>query len=329
MDPSNFRLPAEWERQSALLLAWPSENGPWQSVLESIQAEYIELIAAVLRYQAVVLLVQPGSGDARRKLGNQAGLKYLEAPYNDTWCRDYGPITLTHAGKRLAIDFYFNGWGGKHEASLDNRVNTHLSRNELFADLAFRQSLLEFEGGAIESNGRGLILINRHCMRTRLSHLTDAEVDQELMTWLGADRILEIDVPPLAGDDTDGHIDTLARFVRENAIVFQSRRSDADTRALTGQLEALRDLSGRPFELFALPCPSDLDPALATSYANFILINHAVLVPRFGSREDDRALAIIAEQFPDRTTESVDARVLVSQAGGPHCASMQIPTALA
>ncbi|MDT8408112.1 MAG: agmatine deiminase family protein [Wenzhouxiangellaceae bacterium] len=329
MRHSDYRLPAEWERHSALLLAWPFAGGDWDDALEAIQDEYAALIRTVAGYQRMVLIIQPGSQDARAKLGELPGLRFIEARYNDTWCRDFGPVTLCHAGRRLALDFYFDGWGGRHEAKLDNRVNTLLARNELFADIDFRQSHFELEGGAIESDGNNTLLINRHCMRARHPQLQDREVDFELKSWLNIEHLIEIDMPPIAGDDTDGHIDTLARFSSPGRIVFQSLRAPADTQKLTGQLEALRDVDGRAFELLSLPCPDDLDPGLAASYANFVLINDAVLVPAYGSRHDAGALELLAGQFPDRKAEAVDARTLVSQGGGPHCACMQIPTNLA
>ena len=328
MQTVDYRLPAEWERQSALLLAWPPEGGDWAPVLDAIRAEYRELIRAALRFQSLVLLVPPGDRSSVEALGDPPGLERIELRYNDTWCRDYGPITLTHAGRRLALDFHFNGWGGKFDARLDDRVNALLARHPLFSKLVFRQSLFELEGGAIESDGAGTLLINRHCQRTRASHLEDSEVDFELKSWLNLDHLIEIDVPPMPGDDTDGHIDTLARFVARDAIAFQSLRDAEATRTLLGQLEALRDRKGRPYTLTALPAPDDLDPELPASYANFILINKAVLVPQYGSRHDAEALQRLASLFPGREAVPVTASVLVTQGGGPHCASMQIPASL-
>jgi len=275
------------------------------------------------------MLIQPGSDEARRKLGELPGLTFAEVPCNDTWCRDFGPLTMVSAGQRLAMDFHFNGWGGRHEARLDNRVNTHLARNGLFADFEFRQSLFELEGGAIDCDGDGTLLINRHCLRARHPYLEDGEIDHELKTLLNATRILDIDMPPMPGDDTDGHIDTLARFVDRDTIVFQTLADDALTRTLAGQLELLKNSAGGRYRLVALPHPGDLDPGLAASYANFILLNQAVLVPAYGSHADQDALAVLARLFSARKATPVNARTLVGQGGGPHCASMQIPAALA
>ncbi|MGB0513909.1 MAG: agmatine deiminase family protein [Wenzhouxiangellaceae bacterium] len=328
MHPVDYRLPAEWERQSALLLAWPFAGGDWDSVVDEVRSEYRGLIRAVLQFQPVVLLVQPGDDSARNMLDASSDLELIEMRFNDTWCRDFGPITLVHAGQRLALDFYFNGWGGRFDARLDNRVNTRLARHPMFSRIQFRQSLFELEGGAIDCDGAGTLLINRHCMRARASHLDDSEVDFELKSWLNIEHLIEIEQPPLPGDDTDGHIDTLARFINRRAIAFQSLRDEQQTRALNNQLEGLRDSNGRPYRLTALPAPTDLEPGVAASYANFILINGAVLVPRYGSAADDEALALLGELFPDREAVAVDARVLVGQGGGPHCASMQIPASL-
>ncbi|GAB4176093.1 MAG: agmatine deiminase family protein [Wenzhouxiangellaceae bacterium] len=328
MPSPDFRLPAEWERHSALLLAWPPADGDWADVLDAIRDEYRRLIEAVLAFENVVLLVPPGDTSSHRMLGEPTGLERIEARYNDTWCRDYGPITLTNAGRRMALDFHFNGWGGKFDARLDNYVNTQLSRHPLFSGFVFRQSLFELEGGAIDCDGRGTLLINRHCFRTRMPHLEDGEVDHELKTWLNIDHLIEIDCEPLPGDDTDGHIDTLARFVSPTKIAFQSFRDRERTQALLGQLEALRDQDGRPYELQALPAPTDLPAGVPASYANFVILNGAVLVPAFGSKHDEQAAQVLAELFTDRKVVAVDSRTLVTQGGGPHCASMQIPSKL-
>src|SRR6056297_2943452 len=183
-----------------------------------------------------------------------------------------------------------------------------LARHELFADFDFRQSLFELEGGAIDCDGDGTVLINRHCMRTRAPHLDDAEIDHELKTWLNAGHLLEIDMAPLPGDDTDGHIDTLARFTDRETIVFQTMADPSNTRALNDQLELLRNSRGQAYRLIALPHADDIDPGLAASYANFVVLNGAVLVPAFGSGKDTEARHLLSELFSGRTVKSIDAR---------------------
>jgi agmatine/peptidylarginine deiminase len=329
MYPVDFRLPAEWEPQAALMLAWPSPGGDWDEVLAAVRAEYAALVEAVAGRQTVLILVPPGDDSAQRLLDSIAGVEFIDARFDDTWCRDYGPLVLCHAGRRLALDFLFDGWGGKHDARRDNRVNARLARHEAFEGFEFRQSLFEIEGGAIDCDGRGSLLFNRHCLRTRHPNLDNGEVDHELCAWFNVSRLLAIDVPPLPGDDTDGHIDTLARFLDPERIAFQTLADPAGTRRLREQLETLRTAAGRPYQLLALPEASDLETSLPASYANFVLVNGAVLVPRYGCAADDRARALLDEAFPDRDCVAVDARTLITQGGGPHCASMHIPAALA
>jgi len=326
MHPVEYRLPAEWEAQDALLLAWPAAGGDWSGVLDAVRETYHRMIDAVLEHQPVVLLVPADDGGSAPPA--RAGLEPVPMRYNDTWCRDFGPVTLCSAGRRLALDFHFNGWGGKHEARLDNRVNARLAALPRFGDFEFRQSLFELEGGAIETDGAGTLLINRHCFAMRHNHLARSEIDAEIKAWLNIDHLLEIALPPMPGDDTDGHIDTFARFVAPNRIAFQQQRDPAATARLVEQLELLRDRDGRPCDLVAMPAATDVDARLPASYVNYALINDGVLMPRFGSDSDDRAAGIAADLFPDRAIHAVDARVLAGQGGGPHCACMQIPAAL-
>ncbi|NEZ04060.1 agmatine deiminase family protein [Wenzhouxiangella sp. XN201] len=329
MSHSRYRLPAEWERQSATLLAWPSAESDWRDQLEAIRDEYRELITVLMRFQTVVLLTRPGEEQPSGLPLDHPRLHCLSVDFDDTWCRDYGPIVLVSGGQRMALDFHFNGWGGKYPAALDNRVNSHLARHELFNRLEFRQYLLEFEGGAIDCDGQGRVLINRHCLRTRHSHMSDAEIDHQLQAVLNLDEVIGIDLEPMPGDDTDGHIDTLVRFVDTDTLVFQVQADTARTERLRGQLETLRTGDASAYQLHALPHPDDLDPGLPASYANFVLANDACLVPAYGSRHDEAARDILAERFPERETISVPARIMITQSGGPHCASMHIPAALA
>jgi agmatine/peptidylarginine deiminase len=328
MSHTSFRLPAEWERQSATLLAWPHAASDWAERLPAIHEEYRALIKAIAAHQRVILLVPPGNSDAADQLQDCRGLDLVELHFNDTWCRDYGPITLVDSGQRLALDFHFNGWGGKYPASLDNRVNTLLARNELFQAFTFRQYLFELEGGAIDCDGQGTLLVNWHCLHARHPHLSRREIDHELHSLLNLDRIIGIDLEPMTGDDTDGHIDTLARFINPDTIVFQSQSEDARTRRLREQLESLRRSNGEPYELIALPWPKGIDQTLPANYVNFLFVNDACLVPAYGADSDDEARAILDEALPDHAIERVPARVMIGQFGGPHCASMQIPANL-
>lgn len=327
MSYTDFRLPAEWERQSATLLAWPSPRTDWATRLPGIQHEYTLFIRAVAQRQPLILLIPPGSTEAQDRLGDLPGLKLIELPYDDTWCRDYGPITLVggQGGKRLALDFFFGGWGGKYAAGRDNRVNTLLARHPDFKHLQFRQHLFELEGGAIESDGHGSLLINWHCLHTRHPHLQRGEIEFELKTLLNLERIIGIDIEPLVGDDTDGHIDTIARFARRDCIAYQAQADAQRHSRLLGQLKALEQSNGQPYELIELPVPEGFDPSLPANYVNFLFVNGACLVPAYGVPADTLARERLTPALPEHAIESVAAAVMIEQYGGPHCASMQIP----
>lgn len=328
MSHADYRLPAEWERQTGTLLAWPHEQSDWASNLAAIQDEYLELIEAIARRQTVVVLVPPDDSSAATRVGERKGRLLVPIAYNDTWCRDYGPITQVHAGQRLALDFYFDGWGGKYPARLDNRVNTLLARHPLFKSFSFRQSLFELEGGAIDSDGQGRLLVNWHCLRARQPHLSQAEIAHELCLLLNATDILGIDIEPMSGDDTDGHIDTLARFVSTDTLVYQIQAEQPATDGLVRQLEELRGPGGQPYRLIGLPAPEGIDKTLPANYVNFLFVNGACLVPAYGSPTDDEAADLLRELMPDRTVESLPARALIGQFGGIHCATMHLPAAL-
>ncbi|AKS41906.1 agmatine deiminase family protein [Wenzhouxiangella marina] len=324
----DFRLPAEWEPQSAVLLAWPHAGGDWSERLTAIREEYQALIEAILARQSVLLLVQPGDRSASQQLGERPGLHFIELPFDDTWCRDYGPIVLVAAGERLAMDFHFNGWGGKYNAENDDRINSGLARHPLFEKFQFRQSLFELEGGAIDSDGQGRLLVNWHCLETRHPHLSRQAIRAELSEAFNLEAVIGIDLPAMSGDDTDGHIDTLVRFAGPDTLVFQIQRDEALSTRLLGQLELLRRADGQPYRLIGLPPAQGFDPELPANYANFLLINGACLMPAYGVETDREAQQRLAEAFDDREIVPVPARTMISQFGGPHCASMQIPAAL-
>ncbi len=325
---TEYRLPAEWELQSATLLAWPVKEADWGEQLPAAQREWAQLITAIAAHQQVVLLVAPGHPSAVQRFEDQPGVHVIEVDYNDVWCRDYGPVTMVRSGQRLGLDFYFNGWGGKYPAALDNRVNTLLARHALFNRFEFRQYLFALEGGAIDSNGAGSLLINRHCLRARHPNLSRSEIDYELYSLLNIDRVLAIDIEPLPGDDTDGHIDTLARFISRDRIAYQSQASRDRDELLRRQLEALDGDSGQAVELVALPCPRGTPGNLPANYANFLFVNDAVLVPAYGVDSDEEAREVLAMALPDHSVKLVEAGAMIHQFGGPHCATMHLPGAL-
>ena len=329
MAGQDHRLPAEWERQSATLLAWPHAASDWAVRLPDIRREYCAFIQTIALHQPVVLITPPGDHSASAALGDLPNLHLIEIPCDDTWCRDFGPIIRLGCSDRIALDFQFKGWGGKYAATQDNKVNIRLAESDIFAALVpglrFEQVDFELEGGAIETDGRGTLLINWHCLRQRHPDESRADIENRLMTALGVERVLGIDLAPLPGDDTDGHIDTIARFLKADTIAWQVQPDETRSQRLRSQLESLRQVDGQPYSLLELPLPAGVDPSLPANYANFLFINDACLVPAYGVAADEEARTRLAGALPDRSVHSVPARAMIEEYGGPHCASMHIP----
>ncbi|MGY6587209.1 MAG: agmatine deiminase family protein [Wenzhouxiangella sp.] len=325
MHPESARLPAEWARQTATLLAFPPADGDWGGRLEAIRQEYRQLIDGIRRFQTVIVLVPPEEPDLTQALGGLGNVVCVPISVNDTWCRDYGPICLQVGPDTLALDFHFNGWGGKYDARLDNQVNQTLASHPLFARFCFQSLPFELEGGAIESDGCGSLLINWHCLQTRHPGLNREQISQELRRSLAVERVIGIDVPPTEGDDTDGHIDTLARFVDEQTIAWQRQADPQRSRLIEAQLQSLRRANGEPYRLIPLPQPTGFDPELPANYANFLFVNGACLVPAYGVAADSDARALLARALPGHDVISLPSAQLISQFGSIHCATMHIP----
>ncbi len=342
MTSSQFRFPAEWEPQSAVLIAWPHAETDWAARLGEVEETYIALVAAATRFQDVVICVSDDDlqAYARARLSSarvdMERVRFIEAAYDDTWLRDSGPITLSDGARFQLLDFRFTGWGGKFEASLDDRLVEALEQTNLF-DRSERQAIdFALEGGAIETDGAGSLLTTWKCLHERHPGVDRDALSTKLANWLRQERVLWLDHGYLEGDDTDAHIDTLARFAGEDAIVFQSCDDPADShypelQAMASELAALRTAEGKPYRLFPLPWARpvvDEGRRLAASYANFLVINGAVLMPAYGDAADDDAQATLAAAFPDREIVPVPCRPLIWQNGSLHCITMQLPAGL-
>ncbi|HEX7112181.1 MAG TPA: agmatine deiminase family protein [Mizugakiibacter sp.] len=334
-----FRLPAEWEPQAAVVIAWPHAGTDWGPRLFQAESTYTALVLAITRFQPAIVCVADAAVRARAAaLLDNAGVdaarvRFVDIAYDDTWLRDSGPITLTD-GKRFRLcDFRFTGWGGKFEASRDDLLVEGLVAQKLFAHAEHRRIDWALEGGAIESDGRGTILTTWRCLHQRHPEQPREAMAQMLRKSLGAQRVLWLDRGYLEGDDTDAHIDTLARFAPGDAIVFQSCDDTADPHydelaAMREELAALRTADGRPYTLHALPWPRpivDEQRRLAASYANYLIVNGAVLMPAYGDPADAAAARAIAAAHPDREVVPVPCRPLIWQNGSLHCVTMQLP----
>lgn len=343
MNDSTLRLPAEWEPQAAVLIAWPHAGTDWADRLASVETTYTALAAAVTRFQPLVIVAPDAAVEAHaRALLLQAGsdlkrIRFVELPYDDTWLRDSGPLTLRDADGRFQLtDFRFTGWGGKFGAEQDDALVAGLVEAGVFGKAAHRRVDWALEGGAVESDGDGTVLTTWRCLMQRHPGQSRAEMDAILGDSLHAKRILWLDYGYLEGDDTDAHIDTLARFAPDNRIVFQACDDDSDPhfdelKRMADELAALRTTDGRPYALHPLPWARpiiDDDRRLAASYANYLIVNGAVLVPAYGDAVDDEAARIVGSAHPGREVVQVPCRPLIWQNGSLHCITMQLPAGL-
>jgi agmatine/peptidylarginine deiminase len=339
-----FRLPAEWEPQDGVLLAWPHAETDWAPRLEQVESTCAALIAAISQRERVVLCVGDGDVRARAEQALQAAgaqsekIRFVEIEYDDTWLRDSGPITLeqeaTAGGKRFRLtDFRFTGWGGKFGASRDDALIGNLIVRDVFAPAEHARVDWALEGGAIESDGAGTILTTWRCLHQRHPEQSREQMSALLRDKLAAQRVLWLEHGYLQGDDTDAHIDTLARFAPDDAIVFQACGDINDTHyrelaSMRDELATLRTLDGRPYRLHALPWAKpilDDGRRLAASYANYLIVNGAVLVPAYGDAADAEALRIIGAAHPGREIVPIPCRALIWQNGSLHCMTMQLP----
>jgi len=339
---ANSRFPAEWEPQSAVLIAWPHAGTDWAERLAEVESSYTALVAAITRYEPTVILVADAAVEQRaRSLLQEAGIdlsrvRLERLPYDDTWLRDSGPITLVAGTDRQLLDFHFTAWGGKFASERDDLIVSELHGRGVFGPASRQRIEFALEGGAIETDGAGTLLSTWHCLHERHRSLDREQITEQLQQWLHQDRTLWLEHGYLEGDDTDAHIDTLARFASVDSIVYQGCDDPNDShyaelRAMAKELAALRTRDGHPYRLFELPWPRpivDGDRRLAASYANFLIINGAVLIPAYGDAADSAAAAVIQQAFPGRDTVQIPCRPLIWQNGSLHCLTMQLPAGL-
>ena len=319
-------MPAEWEPQSAVQLTWPHEATDWAPILPEITAVYEEMAREISKREPLIIVD--------------------DIPHNDTWARDHGFITVEETSDLrpqtsdlILLDFCFNGWGEKFEAGLDNQINKHLfdkgivkGQNEPHLDFVL-------EGGSIESDGKGTVFTTTCCLMAphRNQPLTQQEIEARLKEYLGAERIVWINHGSLIGDDTDGHIDTLVRICPDDTLLYTGGDDDhPDLARMEEELKTLRTLDGRPYRLLKLPLPRPIyekvqsskfkvqSERLPATYANYLVINGAVLVPTYNQPDlDAEAMRIIQQAFPDREIVGIDCCAVIKQHGSLHCCTMQ------
>ena len=315
---SDYRLPAEWEPQSGVQLTWPHEGTDWAPMLDEITETYREMVRVIEQYERV-LIVYP--------------------PTNDTWARDHGFITLVPCSSQPAprpsrlLDFKFNGWGEKFPAELDNAINRRLYDEGCVSGEYVDQLDFVLEGGSIESDGKGTVFTTTGCLMAphRNQPMTQQQIEERLKQTLCAERIVWINHGSLIGDDTDGHIDTLVRIAPDDTLLYIGADKDhPDLLAMEQELQQLRTVEGRPYRLMRLPLPRPIydedGMRLPATYANFLVINGAVICPTYGQEDlDQEAMCIIGQAFPGRDIIGIDSRPIIRQHGSIHCCTMQYP----
>lgn len=340
--PQRF-LPPEWYPQSGVILTWPHEHSDWNELLDIVEPVFVQISHEITKRELLLLVVYDQKhqqhilkqlGDANVPIDN---IRFACIPSNDTWQRDYGPITLIEGDRTLLQDFVFNGWGNKFDARLDTHITRHLYNYGLFPSCAINTLDFVLEGGSIESDGRGTILTTSNCLMSpeRNPRFSRDDIEAYLAEQLSAKHVLWLDHGHLEGDDTDSHIDTIARFTDVNTIAYVQcdDKTDShydDMQAMEQQLKNLRNLNNEPYRLVPLPWPSAKlsitdGRRLPATYANFLIINGAVLVPTYEDKNDQLALDQIKECFPDREIIGINCLPIIEQHGSLHCLTMQLP----
>jgi agmatine deiminase len=339
------RLPAEWEPQSGIMVTWPHAHSDWASTLSTAEATYLQLAITICRYEKVLIVCYDEAHQVHvfQQLQSVAcdmdNIRFALAPSNDTWARDHGPITMLQDGTPYLLDFTFNGWGGKYASELDNAINQRLASQHVWGNNVLDSIPFVLEGGSIDSDGEGTILTTESCLLTesRNAGQDKHQIEHVLKKTLGCQRVMWLHHGLLAGDDTDGHIDTLARFCDAETIAYVSCDDPrdphyVDLKAMEDELKALRTQDDKPYTLVPLPLPaSKLDEdgrRLPATYANFLIINGAVLVPTYRDTLDEKILHLLGNYFPARDIIGIDSLPLIRQNGSLHCITMQLPAGI-
>ncbi|EIT68648.1 MULTISPECIES: agmatine deiminase family protein [Hydrocarboniphaga] len=338
--PRNF-LPPEWAPQSAVMLTWPRADGDFARHFEAVEANFVAIAVAISQHQEVHINYGLDPANLRERLiqagAHPARLRVYRVESDDVWARDHGPITVIRDGRLVHLDFTFNGWGNKFSAERDNQLTRKLAGLGAWSAPVETVDFV-LEGGGIEVDGCGALLTTERCLLapTRNPQLTREGIEAVLKREFGIERVLWLKHGDLLGDDTDGHVDTIARFCDAHTIAYQgcSDPSDAhyeDLKGLAEELAALRTRDGSPYDLVELPLPAPIydedGQRLPAGYANFLIMNNVVLVPIYGDANDEPALSKLREVFEDRQVIGIDCRALILQYGGLHCVTMQIPQA--
>lgn len=322
----------EWKASEAVILAWPHQDTDWAPWLEDARQTYLSIIRIINANQAGVLLLcrEEDLDDVESRLASDARVMLIKADYNDTWARDFAFLSCGSLDAPFPVEFTFNGWGNKFNASKDNLVNQRylapLCREKL------RTSPVVAEGGALEIDDNSHLLSTASCLYNpaRNGQMSAASYHDEFTAYLGCARLSIFEHGHLEGDDTDGHIDTLVRFTPTNGLVIQAADNRPDDSHYPGLAALVQECAKAlpDHSRYLLPLPAmfnDDGDRLPASYANYLICNHTVLLPVYGQPEDSEAVAVMQQAFPHHEIVPVNCATLVQQFGSLHCISMQVP----
>ncbi len=335
-------LPPEWAPQSGVMLTWPHVRSDWAPVLEQVEPVFAEIVRQIARFEKALVVCYDELHRAHvagrlRAAGMSSDRVVLAlAASNDTWARDHGPIAVQCQGENTLLDFGFNGWGGKYAHDLDNALTRGIYAQGVFGKNPLQTVNLVLEGGSIEVDGQGTLLTTERCLLapTRNPGQTREQIEKLLAGLFGLNRFLWLKHGYLAGDDTDSHIDTLARLCDAHTIAYVACDDPRDEhypelKAMEAELQAFRTADGRPYRLVPLPWPKpkydDEGGRMPATYANFLIVNDAVLVPTYRDPADAVALERLKTCFPNREIIGIDCLPLIYQHGSLHCVTMQFP----
>jgi len=334
----SINLPAEWELQSGVMLTWPHVNTDWKPYLDEVIPCFKEIAEAILAHEKL-LIVCRSTDEVKSVLGDAdySRIIFREIRSNDTWARDHGPVSVRINETLCICDFTFNGWGLKFPANYDNRITRNLFESKTFSPEVRYRSMLHvvLEGGSIESDGAGTLLTTSRCLLSdnRNDYKSKAEIADYLQMIFELKQVLWLNKGYLAGDDTDSHIDTLARFCDVETIAYIRCTDENDEHFeelsfMEQEIRQFRTLSGKPYRLLPLPMAEAVyedGERLPATYANFLIINGAILMPAYNSPLDEVAAEQLQTAFPDRKIIRINCLPLIKQHGSLHCVTMQFP----
>jgi len=335
MPKKQIILPSEWAEQRFIQLTWPHKDSDWGYMLDEVSACFVE-IAKEISKRENLLIVCRSEKETRKSLSeiNTSRITFVELQSNDTWARDHGGITIFDNGERKILDFTFNGWGMKFPANFDNLLTRQIYEKEIFGEDTTYENRMDFvlEGGSIESDGEGTMLTTAECLLSdNRNNKTKEDIENILKETFGLKQILWLHHGYLAGDDTDSHIDTLARFCTPDIIAYVKCEDAQDEhynelKKMEEELQTFRKLDGKPYQLSPLPMVEAIyeeGERLPATYANFLIMNEAVLIPFYNSEKDEIAKKQLQKIFPNREIIGINCLPLIKQHGSLHCVTMQ------